>query len=56
MAILTDKSHDQDSQDDPEGITEEVHQDNGEEGDGQVKLRSSFLILASAENLNQNYF
>ena len=53
---VTDKGHHQDSQDDPEGVTKEVHEDDGEEGDGQVKLRSSFLILASTENLNRIIF
>ena len=52
LTILTDKGHHQDSQDDPEGITKEVHENDREKGDGQVKLRSPFLILASTENLN----
>ena len=33
-----------------------MHEDDGEEGNGQVKLRSSFLILASTENLNRIIF
>ena len=56
MRILTDKGHHQDSQDDPEGITKEVHENDREEGDGQVKLRPPFLILASTENLNFGLF
>ena len=52
--LLTYKSNDQNSEENPEGVTEDVHQDDGDESDGEVELTPPLLILTATEDLNTN--
>ena len=45
--LLTNKSHHQDTKEDSEGIADNVHEDNGDQGDRQVGLALSPLAASS---------
>ena len=41
----THQDDDQEAQEDPEDVAEDVHEDDGEEGDGQARLTPPLLAL-----------
>ena len=48
---LTYECNHQDAEEDPEGVTEDVHHHDGEQGHGQVGLTLPLVTLAAAQNL-----
>ena len=53
--LLTDKGHNQNAQEDSQGVTEDMHQHDGDESDGEVELTHSLLILSTTQNLKQMF-
>ena len=51
--ILTHECNDEDAKNDPEDVTEDVHDDDGEESHRQVELALPLLVLAPAQNLGK---
>ena len=49
--LLTDQSHHQNSQDDPQRVTDDVHEHNGHQSHGQVEFTLSLLAASSTQNL-----
>ena len=49
--LLTNKSDDKHAEEDPEDVAEDVHEDDGDEGDGEAGLALSLLALSSTEDL-----
>ena len=48
---LTYERHHEDTEEDPEGVAEDVHHHDGEQGHRQVELTLSLVILAATQNL-----
>ena len=48
---LTYKRYNEDAEEDPKGVAEDVHHHNGEQRHRQVKLALPLLILAAAQDL-----
>ena len=48
---LTYERHHEDTEEDPEGIAEDVHHHDGEQGHGQVGLALPLVTLAAAQDL-----
>ena len=48
---LTYKRDHEDSEEDPKGVTEDVHEDDGDQGDAKIALALSSLTLSSTQNL-----
>ena len=49
---LTYKRHHKDPEEDPERVTDDVHEDDGDEGHRQVELTLPLLAPPPAQNLN----
>ena len=48
---LTNQSHHEDPENDPEGVTDDVHEDNGDESHGQIELALSLFAAPSTQYL-----
>ena len=48
---LTYERHHEDTEEDPEGVTEDVHHHDGEQGHRQVCLTTPLVILTTAQDL-----
>ena len=51
-SLLTYEHDNEDAKEDPEDVAEDVHHDNGDEGDGKAHLPLSLLTLSTAQNLS----
>ena len=49
--LLTDQSHHQNPQDDPQRVTDNVHEDNGDQSYGQIEFALSLLASSPTQNL-----
>ena len=47
----TYKSYNKDAEEDPEGIADDVHEDDGGEGDGEAHLSQPLTTLSPAEDV-----
>ena len=51
-SLLTYEHDNEDAKEDPEDVAEDVHHDDGDEGDGKAHLPLALLALATAQNLS----
>ena len=50
--MLTYEHDNEDAKEDPEDVAEDVHHDDGDEGDGKAQLPLSLLTLSTAQNFS----
>ena len=48
---ITYEGDNENTEEDPEGVAEDVHEDDGDQGDAKITLTLPFLTLPSTQNL-----